>query len=228
MGDRTQYYEDLGPRFEDFMSDYDVERRRWLIFDRLLDGLSERGVLEVGSGTGRFSHTIAERGGRLTVLDIGSQLVTRVSGELGSAGVVGDACELPFADASFEVVVSSECVEHTLRPERAIREMCRVCRPGGVVCITSPNKLWYPVMRLSQRMGIRKFSGIENWMWPRRAAAIMHEEGMKNVKLEGCHLWPFQIRFTRPLLRRCDRLGRWLHPVMINFGLVGTKGAPST
>jgi ubiquinone/menaquinone biosynthesis C-methylase UbiE len=221
------YYDELGDTFEAYMSDYDVERRLDLIFSALLRGtrLDGQRVLEVGSGTGRISHVIVKRGGELTALDIGPRLVASVAGELRCDGIVGDALRLPFRDESFDCVLSSECVEHTPDPSQAIREMCRVCRPGGVVCLTTPNRVWYPMLVVAQKLRLRKFAGIENWLYPHQAAAVMRQQGMTAITLSGCHLWPFQIKPTRPLLRRLDRWGSWLYPVMINFGLLARKRA---
>lgn len=228
QSNKTQYYDELGDKFEEYMSDYDVERRQALIFDRLLDSSTLRGVrvLEIGSGTGRFSRVITDFGGRLTILDIGPNLVTSVAGELQCDGIAGDTLYLPFDDDCFDAVISSECIEHTMVPDEAIREMCRVCRPNGLVCITTPNRLWYPVMRLAQKIGARKYAGIENWVSPGRAAKVMRTAGMHDIGINGCHLWPFQLKFTRPLLRRADHLGKWLYPLMINFGIVGRKSKP--
>lgn len=219
------YYDELGDKFEAYMSDYDVERRVALMFDRLLqhDSVKSRQVLEVGSGTGRISRVIANHSGDLTIVDIGPRLVDTVAGEFRCKGVVGDALNLPFREGSFDCVVSSECIEHTPDPSQAIREMCRVCRPEGVVCLTTPNAMWYPVLVVAQTLRLRKFEGIENWLHPHQAAAIMRSEGMTGITLSGCHLWPFQLKPTRPLLRRLDRLGKWLYPVMINFGILGRK-----
>ncbi|MDD5327555.1 MAG: class I SAM-dependent methyltransferase [Phycisphaerae bacterium] len=226
--DRTKYFEGLGENFEVYMNDYDVQRRQYLIFSQLLKDrkLKDAGVLEVGCGTGRFSEQIVGLGAELTVLDIGPKLVDKVSRKLSCDGVVGDACNLPFADESFDIVISSECIEHTLHPEQAIREMCRVCRSGGLVCVTSPNRLWYPVLVAARKLGLRKFSGIENWIYPRRAATVMRQEGMTNIVISGCHLWPFQLKFTQPMLRRLDAMGKKLYPCMINFGILGQKGSP--
>jgi ubiquinone/menaquinone biosynthesis C-methylase UbiE len=207
------------------MSDYDVERRFHLIFSELIEQGQLRGakVLEIGAGTGRFSRGIKELGGDLTALDIGVNLVGALKRELSCDGVAGDTLSLPFRNDSYDAIVSSECIEHTLDPELAIREMCRVCRPGGIVCLTTPNKLWYPALVLSQKLNVRRYAGIENWMFPFRAAAVMRREGMDGVTLSGCHLWPFQLAFTRPLLSRLDKLGKSLYPLMINFGILGRK-----
>jgi len=222
---KTNYYEELGDKFEEYMSDYDVERRQHLIFSTLLKGnhLQGRQVLEIGSGTGRISKTIKSLGGELTVLDVGAGLVAGVARGLHCQGVVGDALCLPFGDRAFDLIISSDCIEHTLDPVLAIREMCRVCAPEGAVCLTTPNRIWYPVLRMSQKLGWRKYAGIENWIYPGHAASVMRSAGMTNISLAGCHLWPFQVKFTRPLLKRLDALGRWLYPSMINFGVVGRK-----
>ena len=222
---KTKYYDELGDRFEEFMSDYDVERRLSLIFQTLVapEDIDGKRVLEIGSGTGRFSRIIQDFGGNLTILDIGEGLVQDVSQELRCKGVAGDTLALPFSPESYDIIISSECIEHTVHPECAIREMCRICAPNGLVCITAPNRFWYPVLLLSQKLALRKYSGIENWMFPKRAASIMREENMTAIQLAGCHLWPFQIKFLQPLLRNMDRLSKWLYPVMINFGIVGRK-----
>ena len=221
----ADYYDHLGDRFDEYMSAYDVDRRRELIFSRLLADVPLEGkrILEVGCGTGKFSTVLRERGSDLTVLDIGRGLVRSVAGRVSSPGVVGDACRLPFRDAGFDAVVSSECVEHTPDPERAVAEMCRVVRPGGFVCLTTPNKLWYPVLVLAQALGLRKFAGTENWIFPGAAARVMRRDGLGEITLGGCHLWPFQLSFTRPLLRWVDRFGPALYPLMINFGILGKK-----
>lgn len=51
--------------------------------------------------------------------------------------VVGDALALPFAEASFDVVLCTEMLEHVAEPQRAIDEMQRVLRPGGVLLLTT-------------------------------------------------------------------------------------------
>jgi len=221
----VKYFEKLEDKFSTYMSNYDVKRRHHLIFSILLKGLdlSDKQVLEVGCGTGAFSESINAKCAELTVLDIGAALVHNVSQKLQCKGVVGDACDLPFEDESFDVVISSECVEHTLDPIRAIRELCRVCKKGGSVCLTTPNKLWYPALVLYQKLGLRKFSGIENWIFPGQAKRTMMDSGIDKVRLRGCHLWPFQLKFTRPLLVFFDCYASWLYPFMINFGIVGHK-----
>ncbi len=219
------YFEHLGDRFDELMDEYDVERRLELVFSVLLAGvkLGDTEVLEVGCGTGRFSQKIVDSGAKLTVLDVGTNLVTRVTKSCSCEGIVADALFLPFSSESFDMVISSECIEHTADPIRAIQEMSRICRVGGTVCLTSPNRLWYPILIAAQRLGLREFSGTENWIFPRAAERSLRDSGLGALRLNGCHLWPFQVRFSRRLLRILDGYGKWLFPLMINFGVVGRK-----
>ncbi len=225
--DKTLYFDELQEDFDNFMDDYDVNRRKELIFSILLAGrdLAGKKVLEVGCGTGKFSQEIAQRNADLTVLDIGPNLVESVSKRLHCDGVVGDACHLPFEENTFDFVISSECIEHTPDPLEAIARMARVCKQGGSVCLTTPNKLWYPVLWLSQKVKVRKFAGIENWVFPGQARKTLLDNDMGQVKTAGCHLWPFQLRFTRPLLTAIDRKAIFLYPLMINFGMTATKSS---
>jgi ubiquinone/menaquinone biosynthesis C-methylase UbiE len=55
---------------------------------------------------------------------------------------VADAHNLPFADHSFDLTVSTEVLEHVVNPSRAIREMKRVTVPGGTVIIEMDSGNW--------------------------------------------------------------------------------------
>lgn len=223
--DKQRYFENIGDDFYNFMDRYDVLQRKKLIFDNLLHGhnIENKLILEVGSGTGEFSLEIINRGGILIIFDIGLKLVSGNVARNNCLGVAGDACNLPFDDSVFDFVISSECIEHTLDPILSINEMCRVIKPFGIVCLTTPNRLWYPILLASQLLGIRKFSGIENWIFPQDAKKVMRNRNMCNIHLAGCHLWPFQISFSRLLLCKLDTLGKWLYPLMINFGIIARK-----
>ncbi len=217
------YFETLNDDFQQFMDKYDVERRKHLVF-RFLGPLIIDGAktLEIGCGTGEFSRVLSSKGAELTVLDVGFNLTKSCCGNQ-ILGVVGDACKLPFASCSFELCVSSECIEHTAYPVAAIREICRVCKPGGLVVLTTPNLIWKPVLFLAEKLGLRKFRGIENWILPGDALREMEKCGMSDIKFTGCHLFPFQVKFARPLLRFFDGYGDLLYPIMINFGVRARK-----
>lgn len=59
-----------------------------------------------------------------------------------AATVRGDATAMPFADGAFDRVIAAEVLEHIPGDQRAIREITRVLRPGGVAAVTVP--AWLP------------------------------------------------------------------------------------
>jgi ubiquinone/menaquinone biosynthesis C-methylase UbiE len=94
-------------------------------------------VLEVAPGPGFLAIEMA-RGGqfRVTGLDISRTFVAMARKSAAEAGVraefrEGNASEMPFADASFDLLVCRAAFKNFSAPEKALREMQRVLRPGG-------------------------------------------------------------------------------------------------
>jgi SAM-dependent methyltransferase len=59
----------------------------------------------------------------------------------------GDAEELPFADSSFDAVLSTYALEHSVNPRQMLREMARIVKPGGRIVLLGPAwdfPFWYP------------------------------------------------------------------------------------
>jgi SAM-dependent methyltransferase len=112
-------------------------------------------VLDAGTGFGRHAFELARRGHRVVALDFAADEVQGTrdtfdamvdAGEI-PAGVVagllrGDATRLPFADASFDAVITSEVLEHVPDDTGAVAELVRVLRPGGAFVATVPS--WLP------------------------------------------------------------------------------------
>jgi 2-polyprenyl-6-hydroxyphenyl methylase/3-demethylubiquinone-9 3-methyltransferase len=219
------YFEEIGENFANWMSAYDVGRRIELIRGLLPAGSKQAKTLEIGCGTGAISAAIAPLVGPLTVSDYSEKLSREAGERVGASWCRQDACAIALPDASFELVFSSECIEHTPDPRRALREMARVTKPGGTLIVTSPNKLWYPVLLLSMALKLRKFAGNELWLFPWEAARTLEECGLRDVRITGCHLFPWQLPFARRILPFFDRFGSTLYPLMINWGVRGTKPA---
>lgn len=112
-------------------------------------------VLDAGAGFGRHAFETARRGGRIVALDyaldevVGTRNTFAAMVEAGEiephnyvAVLRGDATRLPFADNSFDRVVTSEVLEHIQDDVTAISELVRVLKPGGVLAATVP--AWLP------------------------------------------------------------------------------------
>lgn len=102
-------------------------------------------AVEIGAGSGRLLMRVGlERPFRLVALDYAVYAMRAVrenakrAGELRGAGplearpVLGDARTLPFADATFDVVLSGGLLEHFRDPAPVLAEMARILRPGGL------------------------------------------------------------------------------------------------
>ncbi len=108
-------------------------------------------VLDVGSGFGRHVYECARRGARVVALDHAADEVIETRNTLAAmvtAGEItpdrligvlrGDARSLPFPDDTFDVVITSEVLEHIQDDVAAIAEMVRVLKAGGRFAATVP------------------------------------------------------------------------------------------
>ena len=93
-------------------------------------------VLDVGCGPGALTRVLAERLGpeRVAAAEPSEPFARACAERIPGADVrVASAEDLPFADATFDAVVSQLVVNFVPDPARGVAEMARVARPGGVV-----------------------------------------------------------------------------------------------
>ena len=124
-------------------------------------------VLDIGCGHGVLLERLqgARRPHRAYGCDLSSAMCSRAaSRNPGTAIVQAEAEELPFADDSFHHVFMVEVLEHVPEPGRALREVKRILRAGGMFLVAVPNKDWFHYER---HMHTReKNQGIdESWHW---------------------------------------------------------------
>src|SRR5262249_48210875 len=125
----------------------DAERAAWnRVFDLALAGRSGLDALDVGCGTGFLSLELAARGHRVTGIDFAPAMLELARGKAPEAGAAGgfeeaDAEQLPFAAASFDLVVTRHVLWTLPHPEAAIDDWRRVLRPGGRLAIIDGQSL---------------------------------------------------------------------------------------
>ncbi|MCU1375697.1 MAG: Methyltransferase type 11 [Actinomycetia bacterium] len=130
-----------GNTYDKYGTRHPIERRLvGTFFDRLeelLPATAPARILEVGTGEGEVARRVAARypDAALVALDLPDQ-------EL-SANVFGDAARLPFPDATFDLVLAVEVLEHLPDPGAALDELARVARPGADAVLSVPSEpLW--------------------------------------------------------------------------------------
>ncbi|EDM81886.1 3-demethylubiquinone-9 3-methyltransferase [Plesiocystis pacifica SIR-1] len=137
--DNTRYY-------DAFARGYDDGRDRG--YHKLIDDQAAaivervgRGkeALEVGCGTGLVMDRVANFASRVEGVDISPGMLERARAR-GLEVREGSATQLPYADASFDVVYSFKVLAHVEAIEQALAEMARVARPGGHVIFDIYNR----------------------------------------------------------------------------------------
>jgi ubiquinone/menaquinone biosynthesis C-methylase UbiE len=114
-----------------------AERAAWdRILDLVVGGRGTLDALDVGCGTGFLSLELAGRGHRVTGIDFAPQMLAEARKKAMAQGVAvrfeeGDAEQLPFAEGSFDLVMTRHVLWTLPHPEQAIDEWIRVLRPGG-------------------------------------------------------------------------------------------------
>ena len=102
-------------------------------------------VLDLGCGAGFLANELAAQGHTVTGLDPTTENldVARAYDRTGHVDYLrGDARDVPFPPASFDVVCAMDLLEHVDAPERVIAEAARVLRPGGLFFFHTFNRTW--------------------------------------------------------------------------------------
>ena len=136
--------------------------------------------LNLGTGEGDYDRMIAGHCATLTGCDVNeadlvhARALNRDVSNLHYE--TNDALALSYADASFDLIVSCEVIEHVGKPEQMIREMWRVLKPGGVAIMTFPSRefpiTYDPVNRIWQ---LTRSDGSREYAISQGAYAFGHE-----------------------------------------------------
>ncbi|MEO7040211.1 MAG: methyltransferase domain-containing protein [Candidatus Elarobacter sp.] len=111
-----------------------------------IDLVRDKDVLDIASGEGYGTAALALVARSAVGVDLDEDSVRHAAARYTAMNLdfrVGDCTQIPAADASFDVVVSFETIEHLTGQERMLAEIKRVLRPDGRLIISSPNKLIY-------------------------------------------------------------------------------------
>ena len=99
-------------------------------------------LIDIACGGGLLAPELTGSGHRHVGVDLSPSSV-RLARAHGVQAVRGDALRLPFADEVADVVVAGEVLEHVTDLAAAVREACRVLRPGGTLVVDTIARTWW-------------------------------------------------------------------------------------
>ncbi len=142
---------------ESILRDDDPHRQRWIDYEegaveraearnRLVESvttLEGKRVLDVGCQNGAWLIALGQAGAVPSGIDVVAPAVEAARVRSKACGVdavaeVGSACEMPFATGEFDVVASSDVLEHVPDKVAMLHECVRVLRPGGYLFLAAP------------------------------------------------------------------------------------------
>jgi GT2 family glycosyltransferase/SAM-dependent methyltransferase len=109
---------------------------------------ADKEVLDIASGEGYGSAMLASRANKVTGVDISVEAVKHARKRYKKENLeymVGSCADIPLPDASVDLVVSFETIEHHDQHKKMMEEVSRVLRRAGVLLISSPDKYHYSV-----------------------------------------------------------------------------------
>jgi len=209
----NEWYADLGARWHSaqdtpiaLLRAESRHRNPWIaaeIEQRCASG--ERAVLDLGCGGGFLANFLGARGHRVTGIDTTPENLQVATAHDATGRVdylLGDACELPFRDTSFDVVCAMDLLEHVERPERLIEEASRVLAPSGLFFFHTFNRNW--LSHLIVIKGVELFVKntpkdlhvLRMFITPEELTAMLDKHGLELVELRGS-----RPRFRWPMWR---------------------------
>jgi SAM-dependent methyltransferase len=119
-------------------------RRHEVVYQQLAPRCAGLEVLEAGCGEGYGADLISRVARRVIALDYDETTVAHVRARYPRVEVMhGNLAELPLADASVDVVVNFQVIEHLWDQTQFVRECARVLRPPGLLMVSTPNRITF-------------------------------------------------------------------------------------
>ena len=155
-------------------------------------------ILDVGCGTGRLGLFLLKRQNDIEVVfsDFSEEAAKYVGGAHRFERCMME--ETPFKDEEFDLVYCLHTISHTVSPENALREVARITKRGGKICIITFNKHYMNYMKLYYRVILRKpyerDTTAKYMFYKNQLASLAEKTGWKVTR--KITFGPFPSRFT--------------------------------
>lgn len=215
----------------DYARDRDTKRshryrlwRRTIEVEKAIDQFSVTpvtSILDLGTADGRMLVALKKK--YSGVLAVGVEysrglveLAKKIKPDLDL--IRGDVQTLGIRDSSFDVVVATAVIEHTVNPRSVFQEMFRVLHGKGIFILTAPDPFWEFI---ASAVGHLKEEGHHNVLSLDQLSALAEETGFKILKKEKFMLSPVGMPFEFAVEKLIRSLG--IQFLLANQLMVGTK-----
>jgi ubiquinone/menaquinone biosynthesis C-methylase UbiE len=185
------------------------------IHDRVVAALAPSPAtrfLDVACGTGGVALAAARTGAEVVGVDISADQIEKARRAASEAGLeirfdVGDAEQLPYADAEFDDVASAFGMVFAPDHERAANELARICRPGGRLALTAWQRDAWSDLHEKAGRTLSPEAGAREWSQEEHVRALLggafeleFQSGTWRIEAEsGDALWEFVSTSMPPL-----------------------------
>ncbi len=190
----AEFWDEMAPYYDEYVAS---TRYRFFkpedeakFFDKLFKG--RRLILDLGCGTGRTIRLLSGLGYEFVGIDISKKMLQIAKGFEQNSYVLADIRHLPFLDSTFDTAFSLHGGLAHLKTFdeklRAVREISRVLRPGGLVFIDVPSpyrKDRGGVFVVEWPAGRKQIKTVGYGFWPRDAREILRKSQLKLEHLLG-------------------------------------------
>lgn len=183
------YYHGIG----DFSDSRDGELTNW--FKSIFDYINRyypitrgrgRKLIEFGCATGAAANLLANYGFQVTSTDVSRYAVTNAKKNYKDINFfVHDIQKLFSKDKNFDVAIALDVIEHLESPERAIKNIYKILKKGGIMLLTTPNDYKY-VSNDPTHINVKR---------PASWKKIVKQAGFKDIKISQVTFIPYLYRF---------------------------------